>query len=158
MRAMTGDLIVPGTPIVSLERSGDTGGLEALLYVDSKEGKILRPGMQVQISPTIVKKERYGVLLGTVRAVESFPSTHQGMMRVLHNEELVKAFLSDTAGTPIAVRAELVKESKTPSGYRWSSGVGPDLVLTSGTRCVAQVTTRTQRPIALVLPVLDFGG
>ena len=156
VRAMTGDLIQPGTPIVSLERVGEKGGLEALLYVDSREGKILSPGMQVQIAPTIVRKERYGVMIGTVRAVESFPSTRQGMMRVLRNEELVKSFLAETAGTPIAVRAEITKEPKTPSGYRWSSGSGPDLVLTSGTRCIAQVTTRTQRPISLVLPVLDF--
>jgi HlyD family secretion protein len=96
-------------------------------------------------------------MLGTVRAVESFPSTRQGMMRVLRNEELVKSFLAETAGTPIAVRAEITKEASTPSGFRWSSGSGPDLVLTSGTRCVAHVTTRTQRPISLVLPVLDFG-
>jgi HlyD family secretion protein len=158
VRAMTGDLIQPGTPIVSLERIGAKGGLEALLYVDSREGKILSPGMQVQIAPTIVRKERYGVMLGTVRAVEGFPSTRQGMMRVLKNDELVQAFLAETAGTPIAVRAELTLEQSTPSGYRWSSGSGPDLVLTSGTRCVAHVTTRTQKPLSLVLPYFDLGG
>jgi HlyD family secretion protein len=158
VRAMTGDLIQPGMPIVSLERTGDKASLEALLYVDSKEGKILSPGMEVQIEPTIVRKERHGVLIGAVRAVESFPSTRQGMMRVLKNEQLVQSFLAETAGTPIAVRAELIREPTTASGFRWSSGGGPDLVLTSGTRCLAQVTTRTQRPIALVLPALDFGG
>jgi HlyD family secretion protein len=157
VRSMTGDLIQPGTPIVSLERRGDKAKLEALLYVDSREGKILSPGMEVQIAPTIVKKERYGVMLGTVRAVEGFPSTRQGMMRVLKNEELVQSFLQETAGSPIAVRAELRRETSTPSGYHWSSGVGPDLVLTSGTRCEANVTTRTQRPLALILPALDFG-
>jgi HlyD family secretion protein len=157
VRSMTGDLIQPGTPIVSLERRGDKAKLEALLYVDSREGKILSPGMEVQIAPTIVKKERYGVMLGTVRTVEGFPSTRQGMMRVLKNEELVQSFLQETAGSPIAVRAELRRESSTPSGYHWSSGVGPDLVLTSGTRCEANVTTRTQRPLALILPALDFG-
>jgi len=158
VRASVGDLIAPGTPVVSLERTSAQGNLEALLYVDSREGKVLRPGMSVQVSPSIVRKERYGVMLGRVRAVESFPSTRQGMMRVLHNEQLVDSFLSETSGTPIAVRAELTLERGTPSGYRWSSGKGPDLVLTSGTRCVAYVTTRTQRPLSLVLPSLDFGG
>lgn len=158
VRASVGDLIAPGTPVVSLERTSAQGNLEALLYVDSREGKVLRPGMAVQISPSIVRKERYGVMLGRVRAVESFPSTRQGMMRVLHNEQLVDSFLSETSGTPIAVRAELTLERGTPSGYRWSSGKGPDLVLTSGTRCVAYVTTRTQRPLSLALPSLDFGG
>ncbi|HEX4477837.1 MAG TPA: NHLP bacteriocin system secretion protein [Polyangiaceae bacterium] len=158
VRAMVGDLVTPGLPIVSIERAGEKGSLEALLYVDSREGKIVRPGMEVELAPSIVRKERYGVLLGKVRTVESFPSTRQGMMHVLHNDQLVDAFLSDTAGTPIAVRAELRPAPNTPSGYKWSSGAGPDLILTSGTRCAAYVTTRTQRPIALVFPSLDYGG
>jgi HlyD family secretion protein len=114
--------------------------------------------MEVQLAPSVARKERFGVLIGKVRAIETFPSTRQGMMRVLHNEQLVESFLMETSGTPIAVRAELAKSSETPSGYRWSSGTGPDLSLSSGTRCEAFVTTRSQRPIALVFPSLDFGG
>jgi len=63
--------------------------------------------------------------------------------------------LQETNGTPIAVRAELLTQSDTPSGYRWSSGNGPDLTLTSGTRSIGYVTTRTQRPLALVFPALE---
>jgi HlyD family secretion protein len=156
VRAMVGDVLAPGLPIISLERSGEDGGLEALLYVDSRQGKLLRPGMLVELSPSVVRRERHGVLLGRVRAVEGFPSTRRGMMRVLHNEQLVEAFLSETAGTPIAVRARLRTDGKTASGYRWSSPRGPNLELTSGTRCTAALTTGTQRPIALVLPILDL--
>jgi HlyD family secretion protein len=157
VRAMVGDVVTPGKPILSLELTGDKGSIEALLYVDSRQGKTLRPGMEVQLAPSIVKKERYGLLLAHVRTVESFPSTRQGMMRVLHNEQLVDSFLSETNGTPIGVRAELQREAGTPSGYRWSSGRGPDVELTSGTRCIGYVTTRTQRPIELVFPAIEFG-
>jgi HlyD family secretion protein len=157
VRTMIGDVVTPGKPILSLELTGDKGAIEALLYVDSRQGKTLRPGMEVQLAPSIVKKERYGLMLAHVRTVESFPSTRQGMMRVLHNEQLVDAFLSETNGTPIGVRAELQREAGTPSGYRWSSGRGPDVVLTSGTRCIGYVTTRTQRPIELVFPAIEFG-
>lgn len=158
VRSMVGDVLGPGQPIVSLELTGERGSLEALLYVDSRQGKVLRPGMEVQLVPSVVRKERHGVLLGKVRIVESFPSTRHGMMRVLHNDQLVDSFLNETAGTPIAVRAAIVLDKATPSGYRWSSGKGPDLVLTSGTRCAAYVTTRVQRPIGLLFPALDFGG
>jgi HlyD family secretion protein len=157
VRAMVGDVVSPGKPVASLELTGDRGAIEALLYVDSRQGKTLRPGMEVQIAPSIVKKERYGLLIGRVRAVESFPSTRQGMMRVLHNEQLVDSFLGETNGTPIGVRAELVRDAGTPSGYRWSSGAGPDVVLSSGTRCVGYVTTRTQRPFELVFPAFSYG-
>ncbi len=157
VRAMVGDIVTPGQPIVSLERAAERGKLEALLYVDSREGKILRKGMRVEVAPSIVRKERYGVIVGKVKSVESFPSTRQGMMRVLHNEQLVDTFISETGGAPIAVRAELVPAHDTPSGYLWSSGKGPDLSLTSGTRTLATITTRTQRPIALLFPALDDG-
>ena len=155
IRTMVGDVVGPGKSVLSLELTGDKATIEALLYVDSREGKTIKPGMDVQLAPSIVKKERYGLLLGRVRTVETFPSTRQGMMRVLHNEQLVDAFLQDTNSTPIAVRAELLPQNGTPSGYRWSSGMGPDLTLTSGTRSIGYVTTRTQRPIALVFPALE---
>ncbi|MBI2893080.1 MAG: NHLP bacteriocin system secretion protein [Deltaproteobacteria bacterium] len=158
VRASVGDLVAPGIPIVSVERTGERAPLEALLFVDSREGKTLRPGMLVEISPSVVSRERDGVLLGRVRAVEGFPSTRQGMMRLLRNEELVESFIQEAGGTPIALRAELLTARRSPSGYRWSSGKGPDVVLTSGTRCSAAVTTRNQRPVALVFPALDFGG
>jgi HlyD family secretion protein len=156
LRAMVGDMLEPGLPIISLERSSDAGGLEALLYVDSRQGKLIKPGMEVQISPSIVRRERFGVALGQVRAVEDFPSTRRGMLRVLHNEQLVDAFLGETAGAPIAVRASLRIDPATPSGYRWSSRKGPNLKLTSGTRCSAALTVSRQRPIALVFPILDL--
>jgi HlyD family secretion protein len=140
---------------LSLELTGNKATIEALLYVDSRQGKTVKPGMDVQLAPSIVKKERYGLMLGRVRTVETFSSSRQGMMRVLHNEQLVDAFLQETNGTPIAVRAELLPQSDTPSGYRWSSGKGPDLTLTSGTRTAGWVTTRTQRPIALVFPFFE---
>jgi len=149
-----GDLLEPGEVLVSLERSDGGGGLEVLLYVDSLEGKRVTPGMEVQIEPSVTHKERHGFLLGKVKAVESYPSTRQGMLRVLKNEALVSAFLAETSGTPIAVRAELVRDASTPTGYRWSSLSGPELMLSSGTRCLGYVTTSRQRPIALVSPAL----
>ncbi len=157
VRAMVGDVLGPGQPIVSLERTAEAGGLEALLYIDSRQGKLLKPGMRVEISPSVARRERYGVLLGQVRTVEQFPSTRRGMMRVLHNEQLVDSFLTDTQGVPIAVRARLRVEPSTPSGYRWSSRHGPNLKLTSGTRCTAALTTATQRPISLLFPILERG-
>lgn len=156
VRVNVGDLLVPGTPLVSLERLGKQGKLQALLYVDSRQGKLLEPGMDVQVAPSFVRKERDGVLLAKVRTVEGFPSSRQGMLRVLNNEQLVTALLDETGGAPLAVRAELVRADHTPTGYRWSSDPGPDLTLSSGTRCDGWVVTRSERPIALLFPALDL--
>lgn len=158
VRAVAGEHVTAGKPIAAIEKSGGGTELEALFYFDSTVGKGLRPGMTIEIVPSVVRKERYGVVLGRVRSVEQYPSTRAGMIGALRNEQLVDAFLAEAGGAPIAVRAELLKDPATPSGLRWSSGVGPDVTLTSGTRCTGAVITRTHRPIALVFPALDYGG
>ena len=40
------------------------------------------------------------------------------------------------------------------TGYRWAVGSGPELKLTSGTLTRAEITTREQRPLELVVPML----
>ena len=158
LRATVGDMIRGGMTVASLERVIDgKRTLEALLYVDSREGKLIRPGMAVEVAPTIVKRERHGSILATVRSVEEFPSTRSGMLQALHNEELVEALRMETAGAPIAIRAVLQQDAANPSGYRWTSGRGPEITLSSGTRFTGHIVTRSQRPLALVLPILDRG-
>lgn len=158
IRAMVGEHVSAGRPVVAVEVSGGGDALEALVYFDSATGKGLKPGMTIEIVPSTVRKERHGVLLGRVRTVAYYPSTRAGMMGALRNEQLVETFIQSAGGAPIAVRAELITDSSTPSGYRWSSGKGPEVILTSGTQCTAAVITRTHRPIALVFPALDYGG
>lgn len=158
VRAIQGERVSAGRPVVTIERSTEGQELEALLYFDSHVGKGLKPGMSIELVPSVVRKERTGVLIGKVKAVEQYPSTRLGMMGALRNEQLVDAFIQAAGGAPIAVRAELVRDKATPSGYRWSSGAGPEVILTSGTRCEGAVITRTHRPIALVFPALDYGG
>jgi HlyD family secretion protein len=155
LRAAPGDIVRSGTPILSIELQGEEQQpLEALLYIHSSQGKQVTPGMVVQVEPSVVRREEHGVVLADVTSVAEFPSTRHGMMRVLDNEELVTSFLAATDGMPIAVEAILRIDSDTPSGYAWSSGQGPQILLTSGTPCEASITTREQRPITLVLPIL----
>lgn len=155
LRATVGDVIAAGMPIVSLERVAEKGALEAILYVDSRVGKRVQPGMKVNVTPSTVRRERYGVMLAEITNVEGFASTRRGMMRVLHNEALVDTLIAETGSAPMALRARLQRDDKTPSGYRWSSGRGPSLLLSSGTRLDALITTSTQRPISLVFRLFD---
>lgn len=158
VRCTMGEHVTAGTPIVAIEKAGAGTELDALFYFDAHRGRSLRPGMTIEIVPSVVRKERYGVLLGRVRSVDEYPSTRAQMMNTLRNAELVDAFLAEAGGAPIAVRAELLKDASTPSGLRWSSGAGPDMTLTSGTRCSGAVITRAKRPITVAFPMLDDGG
>lgn len=161
VRAVAGDHLTQGRSLVAVERTNPTTGasnLEAMLYLDAETGQALRPGTPVELAPSVVSSDRHGVLIGKIAQVDMYPSTRLGMMAALHNEQLVDGFIQAAGGAPIAVRVELLADPKTPSGFRWSSGAGPNVVLTSGVRCTASVITRSHRPIGLVFPALDDGG
>lgn len=151
--AASGEHVSGGRPLAVIERIADSRGegLEALLYFDSNVGKALRPGMAVEVAPIGTRKVS---IIGRIKSVEPYPSTRLGMMGAIRNEQLVDSFIQNAGGAPIAVRVELQKD-KTYSGYQWTNGVGPDVRLTTGTRCFGSVITTTHRPIALVFPALD---
>lgn len=148
-----GDFTKAGSPVLSMELMGkEIKNLEAVLYIPAADGKKIKPGMDVQISPTTVKAEEYGFIKGKVTSVSEFPATYEGMMRVLNNSNLVQ-MLSGRAA-PIEVYADLLPSDKTVSGLKWSSPDGPPMKIFSGTICSATVTVREQAPITLVIPLL----
>jgi HlyD family secretion protein len=150
VKVSSGSVLAVGTPVVAIESEGTE--LEALVYIPAERGKNVKPGMQVSIEPSTVKREEFGTMVGTIVTVSDFPITPQGMAAVLHNDSLVSRFSHD--GAPYAARVILQQDSATVSGYHWAVGQGPPVHLTSGTLTRAEVTTRNQRPLDLVLPLI----
>jgi HlyD family secretion protein len=149
-KAAPGSRVSSGQPIVSIE--GGVTGTELILYLPPDQGKQVRVGMNVWVSPSTVKREEFGTLVGTVAEVSDFPSTPQAMMAVLQNDRLVQSFAP--TGAPFASRVVLKRDSSTPSGYAWSNGKGPAATLSSGTVAEGDVTVETRRPISYVIPWL----
>lgn len=148
-----GKLVAAGEPVISLDRTGQAvKELMAVVYVPSVHGKMVRPGMEIQIAPSTVRQEEYGMMLGRVTFVSNFPATPRGMMRVLKNDQLVTQLSGN--GAPYEVHAELVVDGSTASRYRWSSSGGPPTLIQSGTLAAGLVTVSAQRPIAKVVPLL----
>ncbi len=151
--AEAGSLVSQGRPLMRLDRVGDNiQDLEAVLYVPAIDGKKIRAGMEVQVSPTTVKREERGFMEASVVQVSDFPATPEGMLRVLKNNQLVQALSG--GGTPYETYASLKLDPATVSGYKWSSSRGPDTRIQSGTICTATITVSKQRPIEMVLPVM----
>jgi HlyD family secretion protein len=150
LKVAVGNRIPAGTPIASIE-SGVTG-LQLVLYLPPDQGKLVKPGMDVRVSPSTVKREEYGTVVGTVREVSEFPATAQAMGAVLGNESLVRQFSS--RGPPFATRIDLSRDPRTTTGYQWSGGSGPPTVISSGTIADAEVTVREDAPISFVVPLL----
>jgi HlyD family secretion protein len=150
IKVSAGSVLAVGTPVVAIESEGTK--LEALVYIPSERGKSVKPGMQVRIEPSTVKREEFGTMVGTIMTVSDFPITPQGMAAVLHNDNLVTRFSHE--GAPYAAMVSLEQDTTTVSGYRWAVGKGPPVRLSSGTLMKAEVTTRRQRPLDLVLPLI----
>ncbi len=144
-----GDQVRAGSRLVTLESAEKP--IKAIIYIPAAEGKKVRPGMEVYVSPTTVRPEEYGFMLGRVATVSDYPVTPEGLRRVLRNEKLIQELTGKTA--PIEVAVELLLDPTTPSGFAWSSSKGPPMKVFSGTICTGNVTVEKKRPISYVLPI-----
>jgi HlyD family secretion protein len=149
-KVSSGGVLAVGTPVAAIETEGKS--LEAVIYVSGEQGKNVRPGMEVRIEPSMIKREEFGALIGKVSTISEFPVTPEGMAAVLHNAALVTRFSRE--GAPYEAVVQLERDTGAASGYRWSSGSGPPLRLTTGTLTRAEITTREQPPIDLVVPLM----
>ena len=52
------------------------------------------------------------------------------------------------------VVATLQADAKTPSGFKWSSSLGPPIQIYSGTLSKGTVVVDDKRPISYVLPIV----
>lgn len=145
-----GAVVSPGAPILNLEILSEELG--TILFVPTSVGRPVKPGMEARISPSTVKREEYGSMLGRVRKAAAFPATQRGMLSELGNEALVNKLME--AGPLIRVEVALELDPSTPTGYRWSSSRGPNLEISSGTLARGDIIVKEDRPIRLVIPTL----
>jgi HlyD family secretion protein len=150
IQSVPGALVKAGTPILSLQP--ETAALEVEIYVPASKAKAIQPGMEAEVSPSMVKREEYGFMIGKVEYIGAFPSSTEALMRNFENQTLVQSITS--AGPVTEVRVLLRRNPATTSGYQWSSSKGPPLHLSSGTMCTAQIVTLEQKPVTLLFPIL----
>lgn len=151
--AAEGSGVTTGEKILTMELTGaQVDDLEAILYVPAADGKKVKPGMKIDISPSTVNKEDFGCMLGIVTSVSAFPTTPKRMLHNLQNQKLVDTFSAQ--GAPIEVRAHLIANRCTTSGYRWTSSSGPPITIGPGTVCTGAITDAKRAPIELLVPLL----
>lgn len=155
-----GELIEAGKPVLSVLPGSSPGAddaakripLVATLYLPSTEGKRVRPGMDVQISPSTAKREEYGYMHGTITWRSAVPATPEGMLRRLKNRQLVESL--SVGGAPFEATATLDLDPSTPSGFRWSSSAGPAQTIGPGSLASARIIVKEQPLISLVMPAV----
>lgn len=144
-----GSLLQPGTPIAIVVNAGSR--LSTLGFFPASQAKSVKAGMAVQISPSTVKKEEFGSLVGRVVDVSRFPLSGDALLTILQNQDLVREFTKQ--GPPLLIKMEMVRDD-TGEHYEWTSGNAPPIEVTAGTIGEAAIITREQPPATLVIPAL----
>jgi HlyD family secretion protein len=150
MVANPGDLVEPGSHLVTLEDPDQE--LKAVVFVPAAEGKKIKPDMSAYVSPSTVRPEEYGFIVGSVSKVSEFPLTPDAVMHRLRNRKLAEELSGRTS--PIEVVVTLDTDPEAVSGFRWTSTGGPPATVYSGTLCNCSVQVESKRPISYVIPVM----
>ncbi|MBP9144931.1 MAG: NHLP bacteriocin system secretion protein [Thermoanaerobaculia bacterium] len=148
VRAGIGQSVRPGDALLSLESTQDP--MRVIGFVPLAAGKKVLNGLDVRISPSFVRVEDYGFLLGKVISVSTLPLTPEEIQRIVANDALARQYIDLN---PFQVVIEPLP-AETPSGFRWTSSAGPPLEVGSGTDCTIQVVVETRKPISYVIPTV----
>ena len=152
--ATSGQIIGTGNRLGTIQAEEEDSELVGVVYFADKDGKKVKPGMSVQITPSIVKRERYGGIVGEVTRVSSFPVTSQDMTTIIGNQNLAENLISSLGGNaPVQVFTELKPDPDTATGYKWSSSEGPLSDISSGTTAQVRVKIGNVAPISYVIPL-----
>jgi HlyD family secretion protein len=151
LSATAGQLVTQGARVATVEVNSIDEKLKSLAYFKIKDGKRIRPGDRITVTPTNVERERWGSIVGTVEEVGPFPVTMQGALNEVGSEEIVKLLV--TNGGAIEIEAKLETDPTTTSGFKWTSK-GPDMKFSAGTTTTVRVIVEQRRPITYVIPML----
>ena len=148
-----GQYVSPGIRLGTLEIAESSSDLMSVNYFAVADGKKIQPGMKVLITPDTVKRTRYGGIVGEITEVSPFSVTSETAASVVGNPEVVQKIIGQEGGK-VEVIAQLIMDSKTFSGYNWSSSDGPELEISPGTTATVRVIVEERSPITFVLPIL----
>lgn len=151
-----GQVVQTGANLGKMQIAGQGNAMMGISYFAIKDGKQVKPGMAIAITPDTVQRERFGGIQGKVTEVSALPVTKEGVLSVIGNAEVVQTLLAQ--GAVVEIAAYLEADAKTMSGYRWSSSKGPDAKITPGTTASVRVTIEERAPITFLLPFLQALG
>lgn len=150
--AVPGQTLEEGARIGTIEAQDSANKLVSVAFFPVSEGKKIQKGMELQVTPSTVKRERFGGIVAKVTNVSAFPVTKEGASSVVGGLEVLQGLT--TEGPQIQVFAELQPDPSTKSRFQWSSSKGPETEITSGTTTSVRVKVDEQSPISFVFPIL----
>jgi HlyD family secretion protein len=149
-----GQVVQAGTRIANVDIDNPTDKMLGITFFPVEDGKKIQPGMNIQITPQTIKRERFGGIVGDVDLISPFPITKEAAANVVGNPEVVEGLVSKDQPGLMQISASLQTDDSTFSGYKWSSSAGPNLKISPGTTSIARVKVDERTPISYVIPLL----
>lgn len=175
LTAKAGEQIQSGGSIGTIASHKPDAELVSVVFIPVSENKNIKPGMPVQITPTMVKREEFGGIKGEVKTIAGFPTTPQGIASLVGNPDILPGLLSKEAQVAVFTdlkRAESMDSSTCRSGlnsqdetncftrYQWSASAGPNQPMLPGMTTSVRIEIEKRAPISYMLPFLKhlMGG
>ncbi len=111
LRKRVGDFVRTGEVVAVIEPP--SSAIEPVVYIDSANGKRVKSGMEVQVSPSTVRREEYGFMKGEIQVVGDYAVTKDAVKSVTANNQLAEELLK--SGTKVEVHVGLIPNGRRPA-------------------------------------------
>lgn len=146
-----GDHVAAGEAVCTLQSvAGETIRLNAL--IPATQGKKVKEGQTVHVSPADTEPHRIGYMVGVVEEVGHYPASMDQLVNWYKNQDLAQMLKGDEAA--VTVRVELVPDPTNPTGFKWTGKAPDEVVMGPGRLCTIQVIVEERAPISYVLPYI----
>lgn len=152
IQVVNGQEVKEDQSIAWLEKPGiKPKDLHFFCYVPANQGDKVKKGMSTTLQLFNVDPQKEGYLMGTVSDVSQYPVTMQHVFSIVQSKDLVE-FLMQKQSALIEVLVDPILDPSSPSGYRWTSGKGPDMKIHPGLLCFVKIAIEKRKPISYVFP------
>ncbi len=159
LTAKAGQVLQPGAAIGAIASHQSDAELMSVVFVPMSENKNLKPGMAVQVTPSMVKREEFGSITGEITKISTLPLTPQTMASIVGNPDILPGLFTKEA--QIAVYTSLKRANSACQAppncltrYEWSSSQGPDQAMTPGMTTSVRIEVEKRAPISYLMPFL----
>ena len=122
---------------------------EIIAFVTYANLRKLEEGMQVQVTPTDLKREEVGYMYGRITSINGLPTSLSEAKETFKLEEFTTTIFP-TNEASFMVRIVLEDDPQNRDGIRWSHSKGGNIDIKIGTFCDLQIVTRRRSILSLL--------
>ena len=148
-----GTFVEPNSPILITTTANGSYPDIIPVYIDAEYIADVRIGNEAIVTPAGFSSTQFGGIKGEVTDISETTQTAGQILKTLGVDTVAQS-IQKTNNSPFLITVKLKKSRSTPSGYEWTSSVGPDFKIPVTTIMNATIITKRISPAAMALPAL----